>query len=119
MGDDRYFGAFAGGRLVAISMLRGWNDGYDVPSFGIAVDHREHGKGVGAALTDFTLDRAPWLGADQVRLSVYASNEVAHSMYLARGFEELSREPVVRRDQSDERIVMIKALGASRTEVGA
>ena len=32
---DRYYGAFDDGRLVALSMLRGWDEGYDVPSFGI------------------------------------------------------------------------------------
>jgi GNAT superfamily N-acetyltransferase len=119
-GRDRYFGAFARGRLVGLSMLRGWNEGFDIPSFGIAVDHREHGKGIGQALTDFTLDRAPWLGAEQVRLTVYASNRVAHAMYVGRGFEEQSREPVTLDGGADERIVMVKELtGTVQTEVGA
>jgi glycosyltransferase involved in cell wall biosynthesis/ribosomal protein S18 acetylase RimI-like enzyme len=109
-GDDRYFGAFAEGRLVGLSMLRGWNEGFDVPSFGIVVDHASHGQGIGSLLTDFTLDRAPWLGTEQVRLSVYASNERAHRMYVARGFEEIEREPVSRDGSADERIVMVKEL---------
>jgi ribosomal protein S18 acetylase RimI-like enzyme len=109
-GDDRYFGAFVDGRLVGLSMLRGWNEGFDVPSFGIVVDRESHGKGIGSLLTDFTLDRAPWLGSDRVRLSVYASNESAHRMYLARGFKEVEREPVSRNGGTDERIVMLKEL---------
>ena len=109
-GDDRYFGAFVEGRLVGLSMLRGWNEGFDVPSFGIVVDHASHGHGIGSLLTDFTLDRAPWLGSERVRLSVYASNERAHRMYLARGFEEIEREPVSRNGGADERIVMLKEL---------
>jgi glycosyltransferase involved in cell wall biosynthesis/GNAT superfamily N-acetyltransferase len=105
-GDDWYFGAFVRGKLVALSMLRGWNEGFDVPSFGIVVDREWHGRGIGSLLTDFTLDRAPWFGSEQVRLSVYASNERAHRMYSKRGFEEVERAPV----GGDERIVMVKDL---------
>ena len=67
-GDDRYFGAFIEGRLVGLSMLRGWNEGFDVPSFGIVVDPASHGHGIGSMLTDFTLERVPWLGSERVRL---------------------------------------------------
>ena len=32
---DHYYGAFTGSaEIVAISMLRGWNEGYEVPSSG-------------------------------------------------------------------------------------
>jgi len=98
------------GKLVGISMLRGWNEGFDVPSFGVVVDSEWQGQGIGSLLTDFTLDRAPWLGSVRVRLSVYASNERAHRMYLSRGFDEVEREPVSRNGDADERIVMIKEL---------
>jgi glycosyltransferase involved in cell wall biosynthesis/RimJ/RimL family protein N-acetyltransferase len=109
-GDDRYYGAFVNGGLVGLSMLRGWNEGFDVPSFGIVVDLAWHGRGIGSALTDFTLDRAPWLETERVRLSVYTSNQTAYRMYAARGFTELSREPVSRNGAADERIVMIKQI---------
>jgi glycosyltransferase involved in cell wall biosynthesis/ribosomal protein S18 acetylase RimI-like enzyme len=109
-GEDWYFGAFVRGKLVGLSMLRGWNEGFDVPSFGIVVDSEWHGQGIGSLLTDFTLDRAPWLGSERVRLSVYASNERAHRMYVSRGFQEVEREPVRRHGDPDERIVMVKEL---------
>ena len=109
-GDDWYFGTFVRGKLLALSMLRGWNEGYDEPSFGIAVDADWHGRGIGSVLTDFTLERAPWLGSRRVRLSVYASNERAHRMYLARGFGEVERQPVTRAGREDERVVMVLEL---------
>ena len=109
-GEDHYYGAFAEGRLIALSMLRGWNEGFEVPSFGIVVDSGWQRRGIGRKLTDFTLDRALWLGSERVRLSVYASNQNAHRMYVARGFQEVEREPVSRNGDSDERIVMLKEL---------
>ena len=88
-GRDRYYGAFAGGEVVGMSMLRGWDEGYEVPSFGVAVDHRHHGRGIGSQLTDYAIDQARELGCAQVRLSVYASNRVAYRMYEERGFVEV------------------------------
>src|SRR5208337_259421 len=45
---DHYYGAFLGDRMVGFSMLRGWDDGYTVPSFGILIDRDFHGRGYGS-----------------------------------------------------------------------
>ena len=110
---DRYYGAFIGDRLVALSMLRGWDEGFELPSFGIVVDRTLQGQGLGSRLTDWTIEQARRLGSAAIRLSVYGSNRAAHAMYAARGFRELSREPVERDGRRDERIVMLKELGDS------
>jgi glycosyltransferase involved in cell wall biosynthesis/ribosomal protein S18 acetylase RimI-like enzyme len=107
---DRYYGAFLGRRVIGMTMLRGWDEGFDVPSFGVVVDRDFQGHRVGKRLTDFALAEASRLGSEHVRLSVYSSNPVAHEMYVRRGFKELEREPVNRAGVADERIVMIKAL---------
>jgi len=76
----------------------------------VMVDPAWHGRGVGSALTDFTIASAVELGCDAVRLSVYGRNERASRMYVQRGFTTASREPVTRAWGSDERIVMVKPL---------
>ena len=101
--EDRYFGAFEeDGGMVALSMLRGWDEGFDVPSFGIAVDHRRHGRGLGTRLTAWTIERARELAAPAVRLSVYADNPAAARVYRRLGFEEVERDDV----RARTRIVM-------------
>lgn len=107
---DHYYGAFLGGRLIGLSMLRGWDEGYSVPSFGIMVDHRFHGMGMGARLLDYTIDEAARLGCGRVRLSVFASNRLALKLYLSRGFVEDSREPVLVSGEPDERVIMFKEM---------
>jgi ribosomal protein S18 acetylase RimI-like enzyme len=103
MREDRYYGAFtATGELVGFSMLRGWDEGYEVPSFGIAVDHRRHGNGLGGRLTRWTIRRAQELGAPAVRLSVYSDNPNARALYSGLGFVETERSSAGER----ERIVM-------------
>lgn len=105
---DRYYGAFTGGRMVGLSMLRGWDEGYSVPSFGVMVDHRFHGRGAGSRMLDYAIAEAARLGSERIRLSVFASNERAVRLYLSRGFVEDGRERVLLAGEPDERIVMFK-----------
>lgn len=114
---DRYYGAFTPrGEIVALSMLRGWDEGFSLPSFGIAVDAGWHGRGVGSRLTGWTIAQARTLGSPRVRLSVYSDNPVAVRMYRRLGFEEVERGSTERADR--ERIVMVLDLdeGPGRLE---
>jgi glycosyltransferase involved in cell wall biosynthesis/ribosomal protein S18 acetylase RimI-like enzyme len=107
---DRYYGAFVNDRIVGLSMLRGWDEGYTVPSFGVIVDHRFHHRGLGALLTESAIEEARRLGCERIRLSVFASNSAALHIYASKGFVEVQREPTVVADAPDERIVMSKEL---------
>ena len=41
---DVYSGVFWRGELAAVFMLRGWDAGYEVPSFGVLVDVKHRGR---------------------------------------------------------------------------
>lgn len=108
---DRFYLAFRQGQAVGFSMLRGFDEGYAVPSFGIFVDRERHGEGIGRALTAWTVDQARRLECPAVRLTVYAANLPARRLYESLGFAEREREPVQRAGRPDEKIVM--SLGLS------
>jgi [ribosomal protein S18]-alanine N-acetyltransferase len=108
---DRYYLAYLGKEIVGLSMLRGWDEGYDIPSFGILVDYEHCHQGIGKQLTVFTLSEAQRLGCKKVRLSVYGSNSNALHLYESLNFLELSREIVQIDDETDIKIVMVKELG--------
>ncbi len=105
-GRDLYFAALAGEELVGFSMLRGFEEGYAVPSFGIFVDEAHQGRGLGRRLTEWTVDRARERGCPAVRLSVYTSNPTAHALYESLGFAERERSKLLRDGRTDEKIVM-------------
>jgi len=110
---DRYFVARVEGEVVGLSMLRGWSEGFVTPSLGILVDRSRTGKGLGRQMTEATLAEARKAGCGKVRLSVYASNTAAVSLYQSLGFVESDAQPVVipgERDVKDVKIVMTKAL---------
>jgi ribosomal protein S18 acetylase RimI-like enzyme len=108
---DDYYIATRGENLLGFSMLRGFDEGYEIPSFGIFVDHESHGQGVGRRLTAWTVEQARRRGCPAVRLTVYADNDAALGLYASLGFEEQERQPVERGGQPVEKIVMLLELG--------
>jgi ribosomal protein S18 acetylase RimI-like enzyme len=86
---DEYHVLTAGrdGPVVAYGMLRGWEEGYTVPSLGIAVDAQWRGQGIGRRLVTHLHVIAAARGAGTVRLKVYRSNEAAIALYRSFGYE--------------------------------
>jgi len=108
---DPYFLARLGREAVAFSMLRGFDEGYAIPSLGVLVDGRHQGRGIGRWLTERTIAAARELGAPAVRLTVYASNAVGVGLYRSLGFVERERSRIERHGAPDEKLVMELPLG--------
>jgi len=83
---DRYFALFVGDRVAGYAMLRGWDEGYQVPSFGICVHPALQNAGVGHLLTTFGIEESKRAGAEKMRLTVYKRNERAAHLYAKYGF---------------------------------
>jgi ribosomal protein S18 acetylase RimI-like enzyme len=85
-GRDVYAVLVEDGRAVAYGMLRGWDEGFDVPSLGLAVHPSERGRGLGRELAERLHEEARRRGAAQVRLTVDADNEPARQLYERLGY---------------------------------
>lgn len=71
---DVYSGVFWQGNLVGIFMLRGWDAGYEVPSFGVLIDEKYRG----GAFMRLTLDVAKLIcrlsGAKRLMAKIHPDN---------------------------------------------
>jgi ribosomal protein S18 acetylase RimI-like enzyme len=85
-GKDIYVAAVRAASVVGYGMLRGWNDGYAVPSLGIALLPTERGKGLGRILMSYLHYLAKSAGAVRIRLKVYPANETALALYRSFGY---------------------------------
>ncbi len=85
-GRDTYALLFEDGRAVAYGMLRGWDEGYSVPSLGIAVRTTAQGRGLGRAMMEHLHAEAGRRGATVVRLRVHPGNVRARRMYESMGY---------------------------------
>lgn len=83
---DRYYLARVDGLPVGYSMLRGWDEGYKVPSFGVGVHPGARGWGVGRALTTHAIAESRATGAPSLRLTVFKTNTTARRIYEKHGF---------------------------------
>jgi ribosomal protein S18 acetylase RimI-like enzyme len=104
--QDAYYLASDGELSLGFSMLRGFDEGYAIPSFGIFVDHEHHGRGVGRKLTAWTVEQARGRGCPAVRLTVYAGNVAARRLYESLGFVEQERLLSDSPERSEEKVVM-------------
>lgn len=85
--EDQYFGAFLHGVLIGYGMLRGWDEGYVVPSFGVAVRIGNRGSGVGRRLLRHAISVARGRRAPRVMLKVHPANADAKHLYETEGFQ--------------------------------
>jgi ribosomal protein S18 acetylase RimI-like enzyme len=84
---DRYYLARFEGRPVAYSMLRGFDEGYLVPSFGCCTLADLRDAGLGGALLMHAVEESRRLGASTLRLTVSRANLRAVALYRRCGFQ--------------------------------
>jgi ribosomal protein S18 acetylase RimI-like enzyme len=88
-GRDVYLGCFRGLQVVGYAMLRGWDEGYERPSFGVAVDPGQRSRGIGSRLLDEALRIARTRGCKTVMLKVHRENAGALAWYRSAGFFQI------------------------------
>lgn len=90
---DEYWLLLRDDVVVGYGMLRGWEQGYAIPSLGIAVAADCRGHGHGETLARFLHSRAVARGATRVRLTVEPDNYAAHGLYRKLGYAPESDGP--------------------------
>jgi ribosomal-protein-alanine N-acetyltransferase len=85
-GKDLYYVLTDGDEIIGYGMLRGWDEGYDIPSLGLVIHPAERGKNLGELLLLFLHAAAGRLGANKIRLKVDADNKQAIALYKKCGY---------------------------------
>jgi [ribosomal protein S18]-alanine N-acetyltransferase len=91
-GKDSYFAILASEEVLGYGMLRGWDDGYQIPSLGIVIHPDCQGQGLGRLLMSFLQVVAIRNGAKKIRLRVSVENHAAIRLYRALGYEFVSQK---------------------------
>ena len=85
-GKDIYSVAYFNEQAVAYGILRGWDEGFAIPSLGLLVRQGFRGIGIGKLMMEYLHVSAQLKGAKTIRLKVYTDNKAARSMYEALGY---------------------------------
>jgi len=92
LGKDLYYVALLDRRVLGYGMLRGWDEGFDVPSLGIALHPKARATGLARALMTFLHAAAKVRGATKVRLKVYPDNTKALELYRSLGYRWIGEQ---------------------------
>jgi ribosomal protein S18 acetylase RimI-like enzyme len=92
-GKDLYYALVDGEHIVGYGMLRGWDDGYAIPSLGIALHRTVRRTGLGRTFMHFLHAAAKRRGASKVRLKVQAKNQAAIALYASLGYVFVHEDP--------------------------
>ena len=91
-GKDLYYVAILSGEILAYGMLRGWDQGYDIPSLGIALLPDQRGSRLARTMMEFLHTAAQTHGAFKVRLRVHDQNRPAIQLYRNLGYNLAASE---------------------------
>lgn len=86
-GKDLYFALITEeSEIIGYFMLRGWDEGYDIPAIGLCVLDEYQGFGFGKLIMNCLESHALLNGASKVMLKVNRTNLIATNLYIKQGF---------------------------------
>ena len=91
-GQDLYCLLVKDKRILAYGMLRGWDEGYQIPSLGICLHPEIRGLGFGKLFMQLLHAAAKRRGSKKIRLTVDSQNHKAISLYQNLGYIFEDRE---------------------------
>lgn len=85
-GKNIYIGLFNGEEMCAYGLLRGWDEGFSIPSLGIYVVEKYRGTGLSKQMMVQLHEIAKEKGSERIRLTVMKRNEKAIALYVKMGY---------------------------------
>ena len=86
IGQDLYALMTYSREVVGYGMLRGWDEGFRIPSLGIYIPRPHRGTGASRVLMNYLQFAAKLKGAEGIRLKVHDDNERAFRLYSSLGY---------------------------------
>jgi len=85
--NDKYWGIWKENVLMGFFMLRGFDEGYKIPSYGVCIAEAHSGKGLLKLSLQFVLSWCRIYDIPKLMLKVHPENSIAKSVYEEIGFE--------------------------------
>jgi len=85
---DKYFGFFINSELVGFYMLRGFDKGYEIPSYGVWISSKYSGKGLSTLTLYHAFSFCKINKIKSLMLKVHPDNSIAKNLYEKLGFKQ-------------------------------
>jgi RimJ/RimL family protein N-acetyltransferase len=87
-GTDVFMGMYRQDRLIGFFMLRGWDSGYEVPSYGVLIDEKYSGYGLTRLSLKLAKSICKLRHVPRMMLKVSADNVIAKRLFEEAGFNQ-------------------------------
>lgn len=85
---DKYFGLFLKKDLIGFYMLRGFDKGYEIPSYGVWISSKYADKGLSTLTLYHAFAFCKLNGIKTLMLKVHPDNSTAKNLYEKLGFKQ-------------------------------
>ena len=86
--NDKYFGIFINDELVGFYILRGFDEGFEVPSYGVWISDKFSGLGLSKLTLQHAITFCKVNGFKKIMLKVHPENIIAKNIYETFGFKQ-------------------------------
>ena len=83
---DMFYGVYVENKIIGFYMLRGWDAGYDVPSYGVWIAENFSSKGISKLTLNHAISVCRINSIKRLMLKVHPDNLVAKRIYENFGF---------------------------------
>jgi len=84
--EDKYFGIFINNNLAGFYMLRGFDEGYEIPSYGVWISSKYANLGLSTLTLYHAFAFCKLNGIKKLMLKVHPENSAAKNLYESLGF---------------------------------
>lgn len=91
--QDRYWGVRCGDVLAGFFMLRGFDEGYKRPAYGVYITQSFAGKGLASLTLRYCISWCRINNVEALMLKVHPDNTPARTIYEREGFRFLEIDP--------------------------
>jgi len=86
---DKYFGIFLRNKLIGFYMLRGFDDGYKIPAYGVWISSKYSNKGLSKLTLYHAFSFCMINNIKTLMLKVHPENKIAKELYESLGFVKI------------------------------
>lgn len=90
---DKFYGVFVSGTLVGFYMLRGFDEGYSIPSYGVWISEQFSNKGLSTLTLQHAISFCKINSIKKIMLKVHPDNLTAKHIYEKNGFIQTGTDP--------------------------
>ena len=89
---DKFFGIFVNNEIAGFYMLRGFDEGYDIPSYGVWISSKYSNKGLSKLTLYHSFSFCKLNNIKTLMLKVHPDNIIAKNLYEALGFVKIGTD---------------------------